>query len=153
MTTRTDERLQTLGYLLVDGLTYEWFQVAELDEKACTAVIYTDVDDEGTFDKRHEIGPDDIARGLRMYREWLEGTREGFPGEWRYKARDEIRAGRIENESDFDPVKWREASGVRQSYAWQTVIFDRTNGEEGDYDANTADNVLQFAIFGEVIFG
>ncbi|AXH46824.1 hypothetical protein SEA_ACOLYTE_81 [Mycobacterium phage Acolyte] len=153
MTVRTPERLQTLSYILVDGLNYEWFQVEELDDEACTAVIFTDEDEEGTFEKRHEIGPDDIARGLRLYREWLEGKREAYQGENKWRAKDAVRAGRIQREEDFDPVADREATGVRESYAWQTVIFDRTNGEEGDYDANTADNVLQFAIFGEAIFG
>ncbi|QJD50294.1 hypothetical protein SEA_IWOKEUPLIKEDIS_91 [Mycobacterium phage Iwokeuplikedis] len=153
MTTRTAERMETLGYLMSDGLTYSWFQVETWDIDAVTAVVYTDEDEEGTFDKRHEIGPDDVARGLRMYREWLEGKREAYPGENKWRAKDAVRAGRIKSEEDFDPVKDREQTGVRESYAWQTVIFDRTNGEEGDYDANTADNVMQFAILGEVIFG
>lgn len=153
MTTRTKERLQTLEYILSDGLAYDWFWVRDYDEEAVTATILAvDPDDE---DNRivHKIGPDDIARGLRLYREWLEGKIEGHPGEWKYAAEDEVRAGHIEKVEDFDPIKYRERTKVRESYAWQTVIFDRTNGEDGDYDANTADNVLQFAIYGQVIFG
>jgi hypothetical protein len=153
MTTRTTERLEALSCILVDGLSYSWFEVEELDEDDVTAVVYTDEDDEETFEDRHDIGPDDVARGLRMYREWLEGKREAFKGEWEYRAKDEIRAGRIATVEDFDPVAYREVTGARESYAWQTVIFDRTNGVEGDYDANTADNVMQFAIFGELIYG
>ncbi|AHJ86699.1 hypothetical protein CRB1_88 [Mycobacterium phage CRB1] len=122
MTTRTAERMQTLSYILCDGVSYSWFDVRALDENACTAVIYTDEDDEGTFDKRHEIGPDDIARGLRLFREYCEGKLDGK------RARPDY-------------------------YGWELVKFDRTNGEDGDYDAGTADMVLQFAIFGEVIFG
>jgi len=151
MTTRSDERLKTLAYLLVDGLYYDWFQCTELDEKACTATIFTDEDEEGTFDKRHEIGPDDIARGLRMYEEALDGKREFFKGEWKFRAKDALRAGIIKDEKDFDPQRHAVADG--DSYARQTILFGKTNGAAGDYDANTADAVLQFAIFGETTFG
>jgi hypothetical protein len=36
--------------------------------------------------------------------------------------------------------------------AWKTVLFDRTNGEAGDYDAETSDAVMQFAIYGQIVF-
>ena len=154
---RTKQRLQTLEYILSDGLSYSWFRVEDYDGDACTATVLADTgeyDDDGEqIFKKHEIGPGDVARGLRLYREWLEGKREAFRGEWGYQAADEVRAGRIASVEDFDPVAYRERTGVRESYAWQTVIFDRTNGDEGDYDANTADNVIQFAVFGEAIFG
>lgn len=152
MTTRTAERLQALSFILSDGLSYEWFRCIELDEDDCTAVILTDeVEEEGAFDQRHEIGPDDVARGLRMYREYLEGKREMFPGEWVYRARDAVRSGRIAKVEDF--VGEVHARADADSYGWQTVEFDKTNGQDGDYDANTADSVLQFAIFGKVIYG
>lgn len=148
---RSAERLQTLSYLLVDGLHYSWFQCTELDEKACTATIFTDEDEEGTFENKHEIGPDDIARGLRLYEEALDGKREMYAGEWKYAAKDLVRNGVIATEADFDPLK--HAVADPGSYARQTILFGKTNGEQGDYDANTADAVLQFAIFGETIFG
>lgn len=151
MTARTAERLEALSCILVDGLSYSWFQVAELDEKAVTATVFTDEDDEGTFEVKHEIGPDDVARGLRMYREWLEGKREAFPGEWKYAIDALLRNGVIKDESEFNPLVHARAD--EGSYGWQTVVFDRTNGEDGDYDANTADNVIQFAVFGQVIYG
>ena len=151
MTTRSDERLKTLAYLLVDGLSYSWFRCTELDEKACTATIFTEEDEEGTFDKRHEIGPDDIARGLRMYEEALDGKREFFAGEWKYAAKDAVRHGIIADVSEFDPRKHKVATAT--SYARQTILFGKTNGAAGDYDANTADTVLQFAIFGKTTFG
>lgn len=151
MTTRTAERLQALEYILSDGLSYSWFRVSDYNEDDCTATVWTDEDEEGTFEVEHKIGPDDVARGLRMYREWLEGKREMFPGEWKYTIKDLIRKELITDESEFDPEIHARASA--RSYGWQTVDFDRTNGADGDYDANTADNVMQFAVFGQVIYG
>lgn len=155
MKKRSDKRMNALSCILVDGLHYSWFHCTELDEDACTATIYVDDleddDGEGKYAIKHEIGPDDIARGLRMYREYLEGTREQFKGEFKFRAKDAVRAGLISDESEFKPGVHNRASD--KSYGWQTVKFDRTNGDDGDYDANTADSVLQFAIFGENIYG
>lgn len=153
MTTRTPERMQALSYVLCGGLSYSWFLVEELDEEAVTATIRTDGpdDDEGTYSQVHQIGPDDVARGLRMYAEYMAGTREGFPGEWKYSAENAVRAGRIKDESEFVPGVHNRADAG--SYGWQMVKFDRTNGAEGDYDANTADSVMQFATLGHAIYG
>ena len=152
---RSDKRMKTLGYFLSDGLHYSWFHCTELDENACTATIYVDdLDDdegEGKYAIKHEIGPDDIARGLRMYREAMEGKREWFKGEFKFRIKDAIRAGKIKDESEFKPEIHARAGD--SAYGWQTVKFDRTNGDEGDYDANTADSVMQFAIFGETVYG
>ncbi|QTF81510.1 hypothetical protein SEA_TARSUSIV_86 [Mycobacterium phage TarsusIV] len=141
MTVRTAERLQALSYILSDGLHYSWFYCTKLDDEACTATIRVDRDgdDEGTFGEAHEIGPDDIARGLRMFREYARGERELYVGEWELKRK---------RDPEYKPSRARD-----DWYGWQLVEFDRTNGEEGDYDADTADMVLQFAIFGEVRFG
>lgn len=38
-------------------------------------------------------------------------------------------------------------------YGRQTILSNRTNGADGDYDADTADNVLQLGIFGEIPYG
>lgn len=151
MTTRTDKRMQALGDILSGGLSYSWFRVEKLNVDKVTAVVWTDDEDEDTFDHRHEIGPDDVARGLRMYREWLEGKREAYKGEWKWCIKDALRAGVISDESEFDPAIHARAD--KGSYGWGTVLFDRTNGDEGDYDANTADSVMQFAVLGEAIFG
>jgi hypothetical protein len=40
-----------------------------------------------------------------------------------------------------------------ESYWVQFWLADRTNGEDGDYDAGIADCILQVAVFGDVIFG
>ena len=150
---RSDERMNALSSILVDGLYYSWFRCTELDESACTATIYTDdlEGDEGNFAVKHEVGPDDIARGLRMYREYMEGKREHFKGEWEFRIKDLLRAGTIKDRSEFKPEIHCRAD--ERSYGWQTVKFDRTNGAEGDYDANTADSVMQFALLGEVVYG
>lgn len=149
MAARGFSRMETLSCILSDGLTYSWFDVEELDVDAVTAVVVTEHDDQGP--SRHEIGPDDVARGLRMYREYLEGKREAFPGEWGYAAQHALQLGRIQALDQFDSAVHARADA--DSYGWQTVKFDRTNGADGDYDANTADSVLQFAVFGHLVYG
>lgn len=148
---RSEKRTEALGCILSDGLMYSWFQVEELDADACTATIQVqDPDDEDNWIE-HNIGPADVARGLRLYREYLQGKREGFPGEWKYRADDAVRAGLIASADEF--VGTEHAKASPDSYAWETVKFDQTNGDEGDYDANTADSVMQFATLGYTIYG
>ena len=144
MTKRSPERLQALSYILQDGLMYEWFRCYHLDEDTCTAAIEADTGDIDYITgnpvwKRVEIGPGDVARGLRMFREYAYGDRELYHGEWEMKRR---------RDPEYQP-----APGPKSWYGWQLVEFDRTNGDEGDYDAITADMVMQFAIFGQVIYG
>jgi hypothetical protein len=150
---RSPERLEALSYILSDGLYYSWFALDKLNSERCTAVVRVDGpdDEEGAMTLNWRIGPDDVARGLRMYREVLEGKREEFKGAWGWLIKDLIRNGHLKNESEFVPEIHARADA--DSYGWQTVIFDRTNGAEGDYDANTADNVMQLAIFGEIRYG
>jgi hypothetical protein len=142
MTTRTPERLEALGYILSDGLSYSWFQVEELDDEAVTATVWTgddDSDEEDEFTVKHEITADDVARGLRMVREYFNGERELYNGQWdHYRAED----------PDWTPTK-----GSTDSYLHQLIVFDRTDGADGDYDADTADMVMQYAILGEVRYG
>ena len=142
MTTRTADRLQTLSYILSDGVYYSWFQVEHLDDEAVTATIWTveDNEDGSTREVKHEITADDVARGLRMVREYFNGERELYNGEWDFYRRTKG--------EDWKPVK-----GSKDSYLYQLILFDRTNGEDGDYDANTADMVMQYAILGEVRYG
>lgn len=40
----------------------------------------------------------------------------------------------------------------RHHYIRQALLADRTNGEDGDYDADIADIVLQLGVFGEVVY-
>lgn len=137
MTTRTPERLQALSYILSDGLSYSWFDVEQLDEEAVTAVVWTDEDGDDAVDTKNHVTADDVARGLRMFREYFNGERELYNGEWDYYRR---------TKGD----NWTPTKGSTDSYLYQLILFDRTNGEDGDYDASTADMVMQFAIFGEV---
>lgn len=141
MTTRTADRLKALSYILSDGLSYSWFQVDSINEDACKAVVRVDGpdDEEGDMTLNWRVGPDDVARGLRMVREYAEGKRELYNGEWKYYL-------------DKDP-NWLPVRAGKDSYLWELVKFDDTNGEDGDYDANTADMVMQFAILGEVRYG
>jgi hypothetical protein len=116
---RSGERMFALGCLLEEGLTYPWFQVSDLDDEAVTATItVVDPDNDNEVISTHEVGPDDVARGLKLL------------------------------ESDL-----RARSIIKSDYRWQTVRFGHTNGDKGDYDADTADLVLQFATLGKVVFG
>lgn len=141
MTTRTKERLEALSYILSDGLSYSWFEVEHLDDEAVTATVWVEGEDdeEGDCNTKVEVTADDVARGLRMVREYVNGTRELYNGEWDYYLKK-------------DP-EWLPSQASEDSYLRQLVLFDRTNGEDGDYDANTADMVMQYAIFGEVRYG
>lgn len=146
MKQRSAKRMEALGYILSDGLCYSWFRVEELDVDAVTATLLVDTGDvnEDTgarIFKRYKITADDVARGLRMYREMLEGKREEFHGQWKMRA---------------EGNSFCRAEGERvapDAYAWETVKFDRTNGDDGDYDANTADAVMQLATLGQVMYG
>jgi len=42
---------------------------------------------------------------------------------------------------------------VRSDIRATVLLLDRTNGEEGDYDAETADCIVQAGLFGEVVYG
>lgn len=46
---------------------------------------------------------------------------------------------------------WKGAS--RDHDAHKLIAADDTNGDKGDFDAGLADQVVQFAIFGEIIYG
>lgn len=41
----------------------------------------------------------------------------------------------------------------KKHYWHQFVIANRTNSDEGDYDADIADQILQAGLFGEVVYG
>jgi hypothetical protein len=153
--TRSEARRYALGCILTDGLNYSWFEVIELDDEAVTATLRVDTGERDERDRpirtTVHITADDIARGLRLYEEVLSGRREGFPGEWRYRAKDAVREGLIGDVSEF--VGTEHAVAPKSAYAWQTIEFGKSNGARGDYDANTADSVMQLATLGEVMYG
>lgn len=43
--------------------------------------------------------------------------------------------------------------GVSGEWVGQLMLADRTNGEDGDIDADGADAVVQAGLFGEVVYG
>lgn len=43
--------------------------------------------------------------------------------------------------------------GDRGAYWNQFLLADRTNGDDGDYDAIVADWIVQAGIFGEIVYG
>ena len=149
--TRSPELMQWLGDLMLTGLHYSWFRAEDIDTEKVSCVVFTDEDEEGTFDQRHEITVDDVVRGITMYEEWLDGKREGFPGEWKYAAEGAVRAGRIENADQFRPEV--HAKSDADSYGRQLIEAFRSDGFEGDYDVNTADSVMQMAVLGGIVFG
>lgn len=42
---------------------------------------------------------------------------------------------------------------AHDGYWRQFWVADRTNGEDGDYDAGTADCIVQAALFGDIVYG
>lgn len=38
-------------------------------------------------------------------------------------------------------------------YWKQFILANKTNGEDGDFDADIADNIVQAGIFGEIVYG
>lgn len=111
----SEERMQFLGDILETGLTYQWFKVEYLNTNKVEAILFAESDDTGRFYEVF-IGPDDVERGLSIYRRTFKTAPKGW-------------------------------------YGHQLVLADKTNGEDGDYDAVTADMVMQLAVFGEVLFG
>lgn len=49
--------------------------------------------------------------------------------------------------------KERIGSMIGLEYVKQFWLADETNGEDGDYDADIADQIIQLAIFGKVVYG
>lgn len=160
MSGRSRQRTEWLANVLCDGLSYSWFECSEYDAEACTATVRVMVDgdtddaitdDDGVVWRTFHLTADDVARGIRMYGEVLDGHREPFPGAWRYRADDAVRAGIIASADEFVPTVHGRARA--ESYARQLILADRTNGDAGDYDADTADNVIQLATLGAMVYG
>lgn len=149
--TRSPELMQWLGDLMLTGLHYSWFRAEDIDTEKVSCVVLTDPDEQGTFDQRKEVTVDDVVRGITMYEEWLDGKREGYPGEWKYAAESAVRTKQIERVEDFQPALHARASD--DSYGRRLIEAYRSDGFEGDYDVNTADSVMQMAVLGGIIFG
>ncbi|GAA1083153.1 hypothetical protein [Tsukamurella spumae] len=57
----------------------------------------------------------------------------------------------IQRGAELLAEQWKDAD--EKSYAHRFVIANRTNGEDGDYDAGIADQVVQTGLFGSVVYG
>ena len=139
MTKRTEKRAQFLKDVLVTAVeSYgytPWFQFDNYNPDNGTVTVYHDENEDGEYsDGPYQINLDDVARGLRLYREaWADPPTYTSPttGETTlmYPARN------------------------TGSYRYQLLVADRTNGDDGDFDVTTADSVLQMAVLGKEIYG
>lgn len=78
------------------------------------------------------IDLDVMARGARLMYWYVQGIVDGQG-----------------KQVPLDKIKpWPEGH-----YHWQYVKAYASNGEDGDYDAGTADCIVQFGLFGEVVYG
>jgi hypothetical protein len=128
MTSRSPERIQFLKDVLITavegGINY-WGAVADYDPDAGTVTVY-----------EMEEGKWDDATG------YVEYPNDYIPSR---VTIDTIAKGigiLLEQRKDHDP----------KSYWHQFVIANRTNSEDGDYDAGQADDILQAGLFGSVVY-
>lgn len=125
--TRTAARTEFLTDVLITavegGINY-WAQVSDYDPDAGTVTVWElDGNDDGS-DRPFVVTLDTIAKGIGVLK----------------------RDGKLPPEEQRFP-------GVRQGYWLQFWLADRTNSEDGDYDAGIADAVLQAGIFDDLIYG
>ena len=78
------------------------------------------------------INLDVMARGARLMNWYVQGI---VDGQGRHAPLDKIKPWPADH------------------YHWQYVEAYITNGQQGDYDAGTADMVVQFGLFGQVVYG
>lgn len=133
---RTAQREEFLADILttaIEGGINDWAAVTEyrwdgLDHRDYFATIVDgnayDLDDEEPDFPESRVDIDLIAKGIGVIKSW--------------KA-----------ERDFQPNYF----GDGGAYWRQFLEADRTNGDDGDYDAIIADWIVQAGLFGEIIYG
>ena len=137
---RTAEREQFLADVLttaVEGGINDWAYVSEYKHE------YTPVPVAETFAIVHEVDPSDVEeddegyaiRGLRVD---IDTIAKGIGVIKSWKA-----------ERDFQPNYF----GDGGAYWREFLLADRTNGDDGDYDAIVADWIVQAGLFGTIIYG
>ncbi|QFG04564.1 hypothetical protein SEA_JEEVES_89 [Mycobacterium phage Jeeves] len=89
----------------------------------------TDPDEEPT---EYRIDAAVIARGIGLFEKYALGKIDGLGNEIPEHAQNPVGEGHY----------WR-----------QFLLANRTNGEDGDYDADVADIIVQFGVFGEAVYG
>jgi hypothetical protein len=128
MTERSEKRTEFLKDLLVTAVeTYgytPWFQFGNYDPDNGTVDVYTWKDD-----------TDDEETG-----NYSDGP---YPVDL-----DKLASALGKYVKDVMALQ-----NPHKTYAYQLVLADRTNGDEGDFDVTTADSVLQIAVFGKEIYG
>ena len=75
-----------------------------------------------------------IARGVKLFRLYCLGVIDG--------------KGQLVPHMDQIEPPLRE-----DSYWWQFLEADMSDGKSGDYDADVADAIVQWGLFGEVVYG
>jgi hypothetical protein len=127
-TRRSPERVQFLKDVLITavegGINY-WGAVADYDPDAGTVTVYEM--EEGEFDPG--TGYVEYPDNYVPHKVTIETIAHGI-------------AVLLEQRKGHDP----------KNYWHQFVIANRTNGEDGDYDAGQADDILQAGLFDTVVY-
>lgn len=137
MTQRSPEREQFLADVLttaVEGGIQYWGLVSEYKHE------YSGVPVADTYAIVHEVSPEDG-----------DEDEDGFAIRGRRVTIDTIAHGIQVLTTGENAGKSFSLDG--HDYWQQFLLANRTNGEDGDYDADIADNVLQAGLFGEVVYG
>lgn len=137
-----------IGYWSVCD-TYNWAKGTDTKGDPCVvdldgfyAIVYElDEDGEGVSHDRlgYEFHYDTkelridisvIARGVQLFTQYVYG--------------------RI----DYQGNKVDDPKPVDADHYWRQFLkADQTNGDDGDYDSIVADNIVQFGLFGKVVYG
>lgn len=118
--------------------------VSDLDGFYADIVPSADEGEWGVFDgdedkKALHIDIDVIARGVTRFKEWMAGEKRNQLG------------GLVK--PDAEKAWLRDPYAPTNRYWKQFLLSERTNGDDGDYDADVADAIVQLALFDEVVYG
>ncbi|QLF84652.1 hypothetical protein SEA_GAIL_89 [Mycobacterium phage Gail] len=148
MTVRTEDRKQFLfdvfvtaleggiGYWSVAEEYHVWSDVESATEDIDGFYAVIEIQDDDTDPdeepETHRVNASTIARGIGLFEKYALGKIDG--------------QGTEVAEHAIEPVG--------ESHYWrQFLLANRTNGADGDYDADVADIIVQFGVFGRVIYG
>lgn len=136
MGTLTDSRKQFLADIFTTALeggigywsfciAYHWTKDGRSGELDGFYADITDCED----GKRHRIDSSVIKRGVELFVRYCNGeiSGSGDPG-------------------NGEPL-------LSGHYWNQFLTAERTDGRDGDYDADVADSIVQFGLFGKVVYG
>ena len=134
---RTAEREQFLADVLttaVEGGINDWAYVSEYKHE------YTPVPVAQTHAIVHEVDPN----------EGIEEDEDGYAVRGLRVDIDVIAKGiGVIKGLDFQPNYF----GDGGAYWREFLLADRTNGDDGDYDAIVADWIVQAGLFGQIVYG